>query len=173
MERHSLYRESSFQGEQQQHSMLSSGQRSPLRYRESIFGSTTQSIDSRASTPSLDGSTLPSDTNSTYDYMPNNYNNNNNNQENIDGDDDGEQIPAAYNSPIRSNFLKFRPVSPSEPAAPLINTTASRSELSLTKGSKNTELKRLEILQERLDEIRNIVSKRKNKKKYLPKQDQY
>ena len=170
MEQHSLYRESSFQGEQQQHSMLSSGQRSPLRYRESIFGSATQSIDSRASTPSLDGSTLPSDTSSTYDYAPNN--NNNNNQENIDNVDDGQQISAAYNSPIRSNFLKFRSVSPSKPAAPLINTTTSRSESSLSYGSKNTELKRLERLQERLDEIRNIVSKRKNKKEYLPKQDE-
>ncbi|KAI7855136.1 hypothetical protein BDC45DRAFT_109714 [Circinella umbellata] len=95
-----------------------------------------------------------------------NTNNTNNNQENIDDDDDDDdddvdrqQIPLAYKSPKRSNFFKSRPVSRPEPPVSAIYPITSRSELSRNKGSKSTELERLEKLQERLDEIRNITKR--------------
>ncbi|KAI8150099.1 hypothetical protein BJV82DRAFT_585853 [Fennellomyces sp. T-0311] len=95
--------------------------RSPLRYRESIFGSATQSMDSREPTPSLDGSVYHSDRTS-----------------NFGGDE--ELVSKAYRSPVR----------PKQPA---------RLHLVSPIELKSSELERLDRLQRRLDEIRNITKR--------------
>lgn len=68
----------------------SSELRPPLRYRESIFGSAAQSVDSRASTPSLDESV----------YLPDRASN----AENVQ-----EITPHAYRSPVRPKQVRSTP----------------------------------------------------------------
>ncbi|KAI9491405.1 hypothetical protein BDB00DRAFT_832871 [Zychaea mexicana] len=138
LERHSLYRDASFDEDRPQIMPSSSVPRSPLRYRESIFGSASQSIDSRAPTPSLEGSVAPSNRSSICMLEDR--------ENDVLSGDPREEILPAYRSPVRHS-LRPRPVA--------VTMTQSDALHTGLKGSR--ELERLDRLQERLEEIRNIT----------------